>query len=368
MESKKSVSPILIVVLTIIGTCLVGLCIFLGIKYFKGEEKNVSYVGAYEAISISDNETITHRLILRSDKSFVYNLNASIVTNPLVGTYEIDGNKLTLIGTVNYGSDACFYTSSKTINATIKDDNTISIVDSLGTLDYKRNSSFVESETSKKRYVISPVDGELPITGGDAWLNCDNKTNQVIDFPQKSDDTAVIGKLTDFLTESTLKTNFKNLEFTKNGNKIVFNCENYSDSMCLNIKVNIGDFSFSTEEYDKTYGLFEYYGHYKIFKVNNYYIVYTDFGSGLDINKITIYDKANKVYTNNLVKSFYNEDNNTNSLVNTVPSIVNNILYFIQQNESYDTNKVQFKSIDLSKGKIEEKLIKEFTGYISGEK
>ncbi len=40
-EKKKGMSPILIVILTIIGICLVGFCVWYGVNYFKGEEKPV---------------------------------------------------------------------------------------------------------------------------------------------------------------------------------------------------------------------------------------------------------------------------------------------------------------------------------------
>ena len=38
-ENKKGMSPILIVILTIIGICLVGFCAWYGVNYFKGENK-----------------------------------------------------------------------------------------------------------------------------------------------------------------------------------------------------------------------------------------------------------------------------------------------------------------------------------------
>ncbi len=38
-EKKKGMSPILIVIFTIIGICLVGFCTWYGVNYFKGENK-----------------------------------------------------------------------------------------------------------------------------------------------------------------------------------------------------------------------------------------------------------------------------------------------------------------------------------------
>ena len=40
-EKKKGMSPILIVILSIIGICLVGFGIWYGVNYFKGEEKPI---------------------------------------------------------------------------------------------------------------------------------------------------------------------------------------------------------------------------------------------------------------------------------------------------------------------------------------
>ena len=261
-EKKKGMPPILIVILSVLGTCLVGFCVWYGVNYSKGEEK-------------PNNP----------------------VDNPPV---------------VNPGSSS-------------------------------------------------------------------DLTADIIDFPQKSDDEAVIGRLTDFLSESIVKTNFKNLEFTKNGNDIVFNCEHYIDKTvsCGEVKVVINnDFNLTIDTgyeaskegiYDNMYSAYDILGYNKILKVNNNYIVYNDSGKSLDINTITIYNKSNRVYTNNLVKSFYSYGDNF-VRANTIPTIVNNVLHFIQQPEDYAVNRVKYNTIDLSKDKIEVKLVKEFTGYISGEK
>ena len=40
-EKKKSTSPILIVILSVVGICLVGFLVWYGVNYFKGEEKPV---------------------------------------------------------------------------------------------------------------------------------------------------------------------------------------------------------------------------------------------------------------------------------------------------------------------------------------
>ena len=40
-EKKKGMSPILIVILSIVVICLVGFCVWYGVNYFKGEEKSV---------------------------------------------------------------------------------------------------------------------------------------------------------------------------------------------------------------------------------------------------------------------------------------------------------------------------------------
>ncbi len=209
-----------------------------------------------------------------------------------------------------------------------------------------------------------------------------------IDFPKESDDGVVIGKLTDFLTEEVFKTNFKNLEFTKNGNKIILNCENYMDkvSSCGEVKININnDFSIMIdtgyEAYkegitDSMYAFYETLACYKFFKANNYYIVYTHgvITSGTDNNKIQIYKGSNIVSNLSWVKSEYwvnQEDwHNSKKHFNIDPVIVNNVLHLVQQANEWDSgdfNKLMYETIDLSKDIIQVKLVKEFTTYFQGE-
>ncbi len=267
-EKKKGLSPILIVILTIIGTCLVGLLVWYGINHFKGEEKSNIPV---------DNPP---------------------VVNPETST-DLVGEK--------------------------------------------------------------------------------------IDFPQKSDEESVLlNGFYELLSTDEIKTNFKNLNKEKNGNTFVYNCEEYLDkySICtrvslkINNEVSIENWLVEEEHYDvlddkqfldDTFKNFKKENSEKSYKVGKYYIFHNYGCCGLDFNTITIYDKTNTVYKNNLVKSFYSPTPEAEEIY-TIPVIVNNVLHFIQQPEDYAVNRVKYNTIDLSKDKIEVKLVKEFTGYISGEK
>ncbi len=64
-EKKKGMSPILIVILSVLCTCLVGFLVYYGVKYFKGEE-NKSSNPVDEQSNIETNE-----MIRCGDKSFV---------------------------------------------------------------------------------------------------------------------------------------------------------------------------------------------------------------------------------------------------------------------------------------------------------
>ena len=86
-EKKKRMSPILIIILTIIGICLVGFCTWYGINYFKGEEKSVEEQSSViEQQEPTNNDTgekidcskvkLVH-LIHRRIKSIFENLNST---------------------------------------------------------------------------------------------------------------------------------------------------------------------------------------------------------------------------------------------------------------------------------------------------
>ncbi len=270
-EKKKRMSPILIIILTIIGICLVGFCVWYGINYFKEEEKP---------------------------------------NNPI-----------------------------------------------------DEPSSVIEQQ--------EPTNNDI---------------GEKIDFPQKSDDNAILlNGFYELLSTDEIKTNFKNLKKEKNGNTFVYSCEKYLSnySICTeaSLKINnkitlknvlIDEFDYDMlDDQDFLSTILEFLHHDvngMIYKVGNYYIEVNYIGSGVDLNTITIYNDSNQVYTNNLVKTFYTIDADLEGEEITVtPVIVNNILHFIEQVD-VSNNKLKYNTIDLSKDKIEVKLVKEFTGYYSGEK
>ena len=197
METESKKTPMTMIILLVVGVCLISICIW----YFNrgnnnsapesqttNEEgqstvNNPTYVGEYEVDfkpgndpELNPNGIEIYQLILRDDNTFVYNTNI-VAYEPLVGTYEVNGDSIILTGTVRYGSDVCFFTTSNvyTINGVIKDDHTISITNSDETLDYKKNLSFVEEDSSKKWYVTNPVDGvnPNPSHSEETWRNCD---------------------------------------------------------------------------------------------------------------------------------------------------------------------------------------------------
>lgn len=114
---------------------------------------------------------------------------------------------------------------------------------------------------------------------------------------------------------------------------------------------------------------FNKYEYEKIYKVGEYYVFYEYTGGGLDLNTIIIYNKSNKVYSNDNVKSEYwlGEPGINGQKVNIVPVSSNKVFHFVEQGD-IDNNKLKYNTIDLSKDKIEVKLVKEFTGYYLGEK
>ena len=74
-EKKKAISPILIVILTIIGICLVGFCVWYGVNYFKGEKENSEQGNTNTAPveEIVDYSKFANRYIVFSSKTSKFN-------------------------------------------------------------------------------------------------------------------------------------------------------------------------------------------------------------------------------------------------------------------------------------------------------
>ncbi len=74
-EKKKGMSPILIVILTIIGTCLVGFCVWYGVNYFKGEKSSSS---GNETNNISNDKIQLYNSLTSNNGGFYFNKSVSI--------------------------------------------------------------------------------------------------------------------------------------------------------------------------------------------------------------------------------------------------------------------------------------------------
>lgn len=199
----------------------------------------------------------------------------------------------------------------------------------------------------------------------------ENLTGEKIDFPQATDVNVVIGDFYEILTFDQLKTNFKNLEKNVNGNTLVFNCEEFDESepSCAKITLTINNEFEYVEEVPYGLGV---YDNIVLYKVSNYYVVYTKVNEGgCDWNKLSIYKDNVEVYKSSLpIKSHYElKDNDINGETNIYlkPSIVNNVLHYVEQ---VDVNvegniygNLRYNTIDLSKPEIEVNLSKQFKGY-----
>ncbi len=265
-ENKKGMSPILIVVLTIIGICLVGFCTWYGVNYFKGEEKSV-----------------------------------------------------------------------------------------------EEQSSVIEQQ--------EPTNNDI---------------GEKIDFPQKSDEVALINGFFEMLTAKEVRTNFRNLKKEKNGNTFIYNCEEYDNegkicqSFALKINneitLNYGVDAWEKDTVNDETLLDEYLKKVwvsTVYKVNDYYVVIDneDLGGGWDLLGIRIFNKSKQVYENNRVsQEYWLDESNTvyGTGFKTYPVIVNEKLHFISSDDN-EYGKVKYNIIDLTKDKIEVEVLKTFNGYIEAE-
>lgn len=157
------------------------LCGLMVIPFITGCDKKEakdekSYVGNYGVKVTQDEEEAIFELYLREDGTFKYVIHNFYVYAPTVGTYKVDGDKIILEEKVIYGSDACYFKEKyelKTIAATIKNDNTLSIDIDGSTFDFVKGVAPQENDYSKEVYVINPVDGKTD-SYGETWMNCDN--------------------------------------------------------------------------------------------------------------------------------------------------------------------------------------------------
>ena len=89
-EKKKGMSPILIVILTIIGICLVGFCTWYGVNYFKGEkESNVSDTTVDESSNLPTNNSGTKEVEDNSHDD-IYEFDCANVKVPSVSKDIVD--------------------------------------------------------------------------------------------------------------------------------------------------------------------------------------------------------------------------------------------------------------------------------------
>ena len=77
-ESKKGMSPILIVILVLVGSCLLGVGLWYGLNYFKGEDKPVD----------TPTEETNNSNVLTSELKDIFYNNSSAIKIPLYPSKE----------------------------------------------------------------------------------------------------------------------------------------------------------------------------------------------------------------------------------------------------------------------------------------
>ena len=220
-------------------------------------------------------------------------------------------------------------------------------------------------------FAIKYFNGEESESEDEGSSNSVDLIGERIDFPQKSDDSVLIGEFYELLTESELKTNFKNLKKEKNGKTFIYNCEEYNknESVCGKIKLTINN-EFSYEEqvpYGPCGSDISCFNKTNFYKVNGYYIAFV-FGKdgGCDNNSVVIYKDSKEVYRLSLeVKTHYTVKATDESIINLTPVVANSVLHFVTQVDMIDNKygTLKYVTIDLTKDTIEVKSEKEFRGY-----
>ncbi len=126
-------------------------------------------------------------LILRNDNTFVYNYDSAYSSTPIVGTYKLDGDKVSFEEKISYGTDDCFYTEGINFQkyTGVKGEDKITITTDGETKEFI-NKVIPNGDTpdyiTDSWYSINPADGVRPAGTNygmedDTWLNCNNLEN-----------------------------------------------------------------------------------------------------------------------------------------------------------------------------------------------
>ena len=182
-------------------TVVISICVVLAVVlvlYFGGRLKNnddsssngsiySEYAGDYGIrMTFVDEEGTTDNadyvLNLREDGTFKYNVNNYVESTPTVGTYKVDGKKITLTEKIRYGSDACYYTDKlRTITANIKEDGVLVVNDNYYVghdqwkqtdLEFFKNEIYREDPDWRAYFVTKPVNGKKATMDTETWTDC----------------------------------------------------------------------------------------------------------------------------------------------------------------------------------------------------
>lgn len=106
-------------------------------------------------------------IIFKSDGTYIFQ-SGSYATMPTAGKYKKEGNKITLIPVVEYGSDACYYNINESnkiiLNLTsegIEFNNVVLVL-----TDIKIDNNYLS------RYVVNPINGKIPEGWEEEWIDC----------------------------------------------------------------------------------------------------------------------------------------------------------------------------------------------------
>lgn len=210
-----------------------------------------------------------------------------------------------------------------------------------------------------------------------------------IDFPNLYDDNLSfyfmeLHNFYELLDAKEIRTNYKNLKKVKDGKTYTYNCDKYLSkySFCIESSLTYNGKTYKNVLLnEKNYSMLNTYGAFlteetindaietfkdseydKYYSIGRYYIEMEFFDSQRDLNSITIYDGINEVYSveNNIKTSYYLTDQKQEEQ-SVSPIIINNVLHFVERGKN--SNSLKYNTIDLTKDKIEVKLVKEFNGY-----
>jgi len=143
------------------------------VEVILNENDKVYLTGSNE--TTNDTEIDRHLLILKEDNTFVYSNSIKSTFAPVIGTYKVSNDSITLEEKVKYGSDNCFFKENwkGVYTGTYKED-TISIKIKDEKLDFHLGVLPEHIDYDPKWYIVDPIAGESPEEdSNDEWIDCD---------------------------------------------------------------------------------------------------------------------------------------------------------------------------------------------------